>query len=131
MWRPIWGYTVCSKLLTEIFSKNETLMLNLTLCPRTESGLTQTIIMGKSIHQISVDLYAYLCYFISPYRYYRGTHGVVVVYDVCSGESFANVKRWLHEIDQNCDVVNRILGKLITGPPLDIKIEHTCKRVCV
>jgi len=33
-----------------------------------------------------------------------------VVYDVTSGESFANVKRWLHEIEQNCDVVNRILG---------------------
>ena len=36
---------------------------------------------------------------------------MIVVYDATSGESFANVKRWLHEIDQNCDVVNRILGK--------------------
>ena len=43
-------------------------------------------------------------------RYYRGTHGVIVVYDVTSGESFANVKRWLHEIEQNCDMVNKILG---------------------
>ncbi|PAV74768.1 hypothetical protein WR25_11803 isoform B [Diploscapter pachys] len=41
--------------------------------------------------------------------YYRGTHGVVVVYDVTSGESFGNVKRWLHEIDTNCDGVQKIL----------------------
>uniref|UniRef100_A0A3B3T5L8 Ras-related protein Rab-35 n=1 Tax=Paramormyrops kingsleyae TaxID=1676925 RepID=A0A3B3T5L8_9TELE len=41
--------------------------------------------------------------------YYRGTHGVIVVYDVTSAESFVNVKRWLHEINQNCDNVCRIL----------------------
>lgn len=41
--------------------------------------------------------------------YYRGTHGVIVVYDVQSAESFVNVKRWLHEIEQNCDVVNKVL----------------------
>nr|XP_035937862.1 ras-related protein Rab-35 isoform X1 [Halichoerus grypus] len=41
--------------------------------------------------------------------YYRGTHGVIVVYDVTSAESFVNVKRWLHEINQNCDDVCRIL----------------------
>ena len=36
---------------------------------------------------------------------------MIVVYDVTSGESFVNVKRWLQEIDQNCDTVNRILGE--------------------
>ncbi|XP_053545534.1 ras-related protein Rab-35-like [Bombina bombina] len=41
--------------------------------------------------------------------YYRGTHGVIVVYDVTSAESFVNVKRWLHEINQTCDDVCRIL----------------------
>jgi len=41
--------------------------------------------------------------------YYRGTHGVIIVYDVTNGESFANVKRWLHEIEQNCDMVNKVL----------------------
>lgn len=44
-----------------------------------------------------------------PSRYYRGTHGVIIVYDVTNGESFANVKRWLHEIEQNCDLVNKVL----------------------
>lgn len=57
--------------------------------------------------------------------YYRGTHGVIVVFDVTNGgnesisdfllmkkiiESFSNVKRWLHEIENNCDNVQKILG---------------------
>ncbi|XP_062518359.1 ras-related protein Rab-35-like [Corticium candelabrum] len=50
--------------------------------------------------------------------YYRGTHGVIVVYDVTSGDSFVNVKRWLHEIDQNCDFVSRVLvGNKCDCPP--------------
>ena len=40
---------------------------------------------------------------------------MIVVYDVTSGESFVNVKRWLQEIDQNCDTVNRILGQYHTN----------------
>ncbi|XP_013411312.1 ras-related protein Rab-35 isoform X1 [Lingula anatina] len=61
--------------------------------------------------------------------YYRGTHGVIVVYDVTSGESFANVKRWLHEIDQNCDVVNRILvGNKDDNPDGKVVLTHDAQR---
>ncbi|XP_024065622.1 ras-related protein Rab-35-like, partial [Terrapene carolina triunguis] len=44
-----------------------------------------------------------------PGRYYRNTHGVIIVYDVTNPESFVNVKRWLHEIGQNCDSVCKVL----------------------
>lgn len=41
---------------------------------------------------------------------------MIVVYDVTNGESFANVKRWLQEIEHNCDVVNKVLGKFVFHP---------------
>ena len=52
--------------------------------------------------------------------YYRGTQGVMVVYDVSNLDTFGNVRRWLQEIEQNCDDVVRILGKIPTVVSLDI-----------
>ncbi|CAH0549043.1 unnamed protein product [Brassicogethes aeneus] len=61
--------------------------------------------------------------------YYRGTHGVIVVYDVTNGESFANVKRWLHEIEQNCDVVNRVLvGNKNDSPEIKVVLTEDAQR---
>uniref|UniRef100_A0A914RNB4 Ras-related protein Rab-35 n=1 Tax=Parascaris equorum TaxID=6256 RepID=A0A914RNB4_PAREQ len=61
--------------------------------------------------------------------YYRGTHGVIVVYEVTSGDSFSNVKRWLHEIDANCDNVQKILvGNKADDPERRVVLEADARR---
>eukprot|EP00760_Papus_ankaliazontas_P004678 PhM_4_TR12023/c0_g1_i1/m.54900/K07874/RAB1A; Ras-related protein Rab-1A len=42
--------------------------------------------------------------------YYRGAHGIIIVYDVTDVESFQNVKTWLSEIGKYAaDNVNKLL----------------------
>ncbi|KAI8034430.1 ras-related protein Rab-35 [Drosophila ficusphila] len=61
--------------------------------------------------------------------YYRGTHGVIVVYDVTNGESFANVRRWLEEIQNNCDVVKKVLvGNKNDDPDRKVVITEDAQR---
>lgn len=55
--------------------------------------------------------------------YYRGAHGIIVVYDCTDQDTFNNVKQWLEEIDRYaCDNVN----KLLVGNKCDL---HTKKVV--
>ena len=42
--------------------------------------------------------------------YYRGAHGIIVVYDTTDSETFEHVKTWLHEIDRYAsENVNKLL----------------------
>ncbi len=53
--------------------------------------------------------------------YYRGAHGIIVVYDVTDAESFESVKSWMHEVDK---LANENVCKLIIGNKCDRTAER-------
>jgi len=54
--------------------------------------------------------------------YYRGAHGIIVVYDVTDQKSFDNIKKWLKEIDT---FAGNLVQKLLVGNKCDLVNERT------
>ncbi|KAH9599968.1 Small GTPase [Trypanosoma melophagium] len=49
--------------------------------------------------------------------YYRGAHGIIIVYDTTDMDSFNNVKSWLNEIDK---FASENVNKLLVGNKSDL-----------
>jgi len=53
--------------------------------------------------------------------YYRGAHGIVVVYDTTNQETFQNVQKWLQEIDR---YAGEDVHRLLVGSKSDLASER-------
>lgn len=49
--------------------------------------------------------------------YYRGAHGIIVVFDLTDPESYENIKQWLHEITR---YANENVCKMLVGNKSDL-----------
>ena len=53
--------------------------------------------------------------------YYKGGHGVLVVYDITDRESFENINSWLIEVEKNA---NKNIFKLLVGNKCDLESDR-------
>ena len=52
--------------------------------------------------------------------FYRGTHGCVIVYNICERESFEGVQRWLNEFEAYCP--NHRAVRMLVGNKIDQEV---------
>jgi len=59
------------------------------------------------------------------HNYYRGAHGVMLVYDITDKKSFEDVKTWIRSIDQNCDTS---VQKILLGNKCDLEDQRVVSK---
>ena len=56
--------------------------------------------------------------------YYRGAHGVLLVYDVTRPETFQHLPQWLSEIETYCPAGGKNVVKLLVGNKSDLEADR-------
>ena len=103
----------------------------------TRSQKSRTIDLdGKTIKLQIWELAAQELFRPITSTYYRGAHGIIVVYDVTDTDSFGNAKQWLREIDRwPCENANKLLvgnkSDLTTKKAVDYNTAKVCCRTVV
>lgn len=59
--------------------------------------------------------------------YYRGAHGVLIVYDITDNESFKNIQKWIEELKNygSNGICKVIIGNKIDDPIQNRQVEYT------
>ena len=59
-------------------------------------------------------------------NFYRGAHGVLLIYDICEKNSFLDVKSWIEQIIENTD--NDDLVMILCGNKCDMEKERNISK---
>ncbi len=51
--------------------------------------------------------------------YYRGAHGIIIVFDISDTSTFLDVDNWMKEIDSYC--INKNIQKILVGNKIDLE----------
>ncbi|GFQ05474.1 RAS-related protein rabd2c, partial [Phtheirospermum japonicum] len=82
--------------------------------------MLQKIRTGKTIKLQIWDTAGQVRFRTITSSYYRGAHGIMVVYDVTNQERFNNIKQWLNEIDR---YASENVNKLLVGNKCDLTAQ--------
>ena len=59
-------------------------------------------------------------------NFYRGAHGVLLIYDICEKNSFLDVKSWIEQIIENTDNDNLVM--ILCGNKCDMEKERNISK---